>query len=439
MSRKSSKRRAMLRSDQQRELIAMPDPVAGRGSVAPPAKPAAELPFAQAADGVDAVDADSIRADAVIDTGTAPGAAVGGPGTVHSPEPPADRAAGTVEAIAAAPAACAGAAEAAAVAAAHDSAEPSLARGPAVGLGARLRAAREALGWGPEQVARVTHLPLSVVSEIEADRYAALGPSVYVRGYLRSYARAVGVPEVVVCQAPLEPAVPALQPAAAAAPARHLAARITNAAVYAVMTLAVLVPMVYLVRSQQPVAGAPPLRALDGDAAELVAPIADSARAVGAAMPFADPNGRGPSAPAAASPATPTTPATTEPAAEAPAPSPADGVARREVAQPAAPALPQPMLASMAPVAGPSRALRRVELRLEQASWVELIGRDGRRLERALLPAGSVREYQFAGGADLQIGNTGGASLRIDGVEIDLRPYTRGNVARVSVGVDGGG
>ncbi len=69
------------------------------------------------------------------------------------------------------------------------------------GLGARLRAAREARGLGREQLARELHLEESGVTALEEEHYAALGAPVFVRGHLRTYARVVGLAEAEVLEA----------------------------------------------------------------------------------------------------------------------------------------------------------------------------------------------------------------------------------------------
>jgi cytoskeletal protein RodZ len=45
-----------------------------------------------------------------------------------------------------------------------------------------------------EEVARTTRVPISSVERIEADQFDELPGEVFVRGFLKSYARAVGVP-----------------------------------------------------------------------------------------------------------------------------------------------------------------------------------------------------------------------------------------------------
>jgi len=59
----------------------------------------------------------------------------------------------------------------------------------------RLRAAREARGISVDEVAHDLHLDREVILSLEAADYAVLGASVFVRGYMRSYAHLLGLPE----------------------------------------------------------------------------------------------------------------------------------------------------------------------------------------------------------------------------------------------------
>lgn len=61
--------------------------------------------------------------------------------------------------------------------------------------GRLLSAAREASDKTQADIAKLTRLPLSVIQEIEGDHYAEFGSSTFVRGYLKSYARLVGIEE----------------------------------------------------------------------------------------------------------------------------------------------------------------------------------------------------------------------------------------------------
>ncbi|HSQ06554.1 MAG TPA: helix-turn-helix transcriptional regulator, partial [Chromatiaceae bacterium] len=62
-----------------------------------------------------------------------------------------------------------------------------------VSVGRRLRAAREAQGLGTERIATLLHLNSSLVESLEQDRYADLPGAVFIGGYIRNYARHVGL------------------------------------------------------------------------------------------------------------------------------------------------------------------------------------------------------------------------------------------------------
>ena len=61
-------------------------------------------------------------------------------------------------------------------------------------IGERLRAGRERAGLSVAAAAEKLHLDVKVIEALEADRFAELGASVYVRGHLRRYADFVGEP-----------------------------------------------------------------------------------------------------------------------------------------------------------------------------------------------------------------------------------------------------
>jgi len=77
--------------------------------------------------------------------------------------------------------------------------EPESRAGPKSGArntgGKRLRAAREQAGLTVDDVARELRLTVARIKALEEDRHDALAGMTYVRGYLRSYARLLGLPE----------------------------------------------------------------------------------------------------------------------------------------------------------------------------------------------------------------------------------------------------
>ena len=79
-------------------------------------------------------------------------------------------------------------------------------------------------------------------------------------------------------------------------------------------------------------------------------------------------------------------------------------------------------LAETPAAAAPSGAHALV-LKLSAASWVEILGTDGNKLEDGILPAGSERRYTSDTPLSVRLGNAEGAEVSVDGKIIDLAPY----------------
>jgi len=60
-------------------------------------------------------------------------------------------------------------------------------------LGSFLREHRELRRMSLEEIARATRVPVSSLERLESDRFDELPGEVFVRGFLKSYARAVGL------------------------------------------------------------------------------------------------------------------------------------------------------------------------------------------------------------------------------------------------------
>jgi cytoskeletal protein RodZ len=60
-------------------------------------------------------------------------------------------------------------------------------------IGSALRGHRERRGISAAELSRVTRIPMASIEAIEADRFDELPGEVFVRGFLRAYAQAVGL------------------------------------------------------------------------------------------------------------------------------------------------------------------------------------------------------------------------------------------------------
>jgi cytoskeleton protein RodZ len=83
----------------------------------------------------------------------------------------------------------------------------------------------------------------------------------------------------------------------------------------------------------------------------------------------------------------------------------------------------------------PGEAARRHLLAVSTSAdtWVEISDADGKQLEMDLVRAGSNREYQGTAPFKVMIGRASAVEMVMDGETVDLGPYTRGNVARMTL------
>ena len=255
------------------------------------------------------------------------------------------------------------------------------------GCGQRLRTAREAAGLSVQDVATRLRMPVRVVESLEAEDWSRLGAPVFIRGQLRSYGRLLGlVTEAVHIASGVDPIRPVeLTPRTYVPRMRIIAEQSARRLVYVVITAAIALPVWLATQPhlapQDPVSGS----------LDVPAQIPGASAAQGA---------RGPT-PLVASMA--------------------------PVAQRSTPA---------APIALPAAA-HGLELRLAGDSWVEITAPDGSVVEQTLLRGGTVRAFGAGEVGGVVLGNAGAVEVRRNGVEQDISPYLRANVARFTVSSDG--
>jgi cytoskeleton protein RodZ len=281
-------------------------------------------------------------------------------------------------------------------------------------LGLRLRRAREQAGLGIAEVAAKLKLKTATIEALEKEDLDLLGAEIYVRGYYNSYARLVGVPTVLVDGLFVARPAPApqLQTTARVSHSRYLFDRYAKRAVYVVLTASIVVPVIFLAtqdRLPRPGASLTPL---------------DAPAIVGTDEPAL---GSESSTPQSASGPGPGTPVLVERPARSAGETPVIASLGPFYSPPSAPvAVP----AASAPPAG-------LSLHLRGDSWVEVLDRNGRRIEHGVLRAGQVREFDPAVVGKVSIGNADAVEVRMNGSETDIAAYRRANVARFTVSSDG--
>jgi cytoskeleton protein RodZ len=284
------------------------------------------------------------------------------------------------------------------------------------GVGARLKAERERQALSVADVAqRLKYAPRQIVA-VEADDFAALPGLTFVRGFVRGYARLLGLPADPLVAAlessaggdggpttvQLQSVMPtrATFPAGGAAPARALPW------VLAMLAVVAALGGYSLLRWQAPAElfAAPP----PGVPEQVVVPAPMEAQPAPAAPGAASAEADG----ARSSGGTPGVPAmpATAPAAEA-------------VVAPAAAAQPLPIAAS-------SGQLRLV---YTGESWTEVRDADGRVLLSRNNAAGSEQVAEGRPPFEVVVGNARDVRLYYRGAEVDLKPHIKVSVARLTV------
>jgi cytoskeleton protein RodZ len=262
-------------------------------------------------------------------------------------------------------------------------------------VGQVLREAREAQGMSLDEAAMRLRLMHRQLAAIEADDFESLGQIVFARGFVRNYARLLGlVPEDLLARMPGAPAEPApvsqsepqLQRSLLSSPWLILA--LLGLLVVVVVPIALYlwlnsevddtpgtrIPSSAQVRSVP--AAAPVPAAVPGDSAQQLAPDAAETPAAGDAKPVAAP-------------------------------------------VPAAPGAP-----------GTGSVLH---LEFGEESWTEIKDASGRMLHRQLNPAGSSVDVSGRPPFEVVIGNAAQARLTYNGRPIDLKPFTDSTVARFAL------
>jgi cytoskeleton protein RodZ len=279
-------------------------------------------------------------------------------------------------------------------------------------LGLRFRHMREKARWSVESVAQQLKLPASVITAIEREDWARLGAPIYIRSYVGSYARLLGLPPEIAEDIIRDKPTPQLVATGSESGARRVVDRSLRNIAYMVMTVVIVGSVVMLVMHFQapsnmaqvlpldpPVANAPAART--GAIAATSAPIIPSSSVVAT-----------------------TTPATTNGGVIPPVPADAGAQA--------------PVMASLAPsmpAAGVSG--NDLVLRFRDQSWLEALDASGQKIERDLVDAGSERHFSAGQVAHITLGNAQAVDISQGGRPLNLAPFRDGNVARFSVSRDG--
>lgn len=296
------------------------------------------------------------------------------------------------------------------------------------GVGAFLRARRLELGMSHVDVAVLVKLPARRIAAMEDERWEELPEGPYLRGFLRNIARAlqldaatlmdrVGQTRVRSRSADSILVAPgsthAMMPRRSGpSDGRHNGRALIFGA-FAFALIAALIAWSGTASFDRMVDGGKALLAARPTGPDDAAGKRSEAGADGSTTPATSPSNAGTDGSVAADGPLPAAPA---PAQEAASTTPASPAALQGAAQAASPA---------------SGAA--LTFHFNEDSWVEVRAADGKILLQQLNVAGSDQQIGGEAPFTLIVGNAKGVALKFRGKPVDLAPYTRTSVARLSL------
>ena len=217
-------------------------------------------------------------------------------------------------------------------------------------VGLRLKHAREKERWSKEAVAQQLKIPTAVIDAIEREDWARLGAPIFVRSYIGSYAKLLGLPANLADEAVRDRSAPPLVAVGNSAPSQRMFDRGLMSLVYLLLTVviagaAIALAMYYQSGTTKPGAGPAATQARQPLAVQRAKPTPAAAVTDSASVPISE-----------------------------------------MIAQPIAM---QPEASATTPDEHELRLYFRGE------SWLDAISRDGAHLERGMVPAGTERRYRL--------------------------------------------
>ena len=270
--------------------------------------------------------------------------------------------------------------------------------------GLLLAAAREGCALSVADVARQLKLSPWQVEALEADDYRRLPGVVFVRGFIRNYARLVKL-DAASLLAGVEQRLP---PVARAAPKAPPSANIPfptgrefHWRRYAIAALLLLVPVVIFELYRD-------------DAVEITLKLREIA------LPQPQIAGQGKAAKESVVP-------------QVAAAGDAEAGAASDATHPMQATAESPMISTPAAAVESKPVEHQIRFRFEQESWVEIHDKNGHRIFSQLNPAGTQQTVSGLPPLSLVVGNATGVRLMHNEQPVNLRRYTQADVARLTL------
>lgn len=326
-----------------------------------------------------------------------------------------------------------------------------------VNPGETLRQARESNGWSLAEVAHKLNLTVSSLSNLEAGAFDKLPGHTFARGYIRAYAKLLGMDQAILVQEFDQYTGTDSQGSSVHALGRIEEPVRVSHTILRIVSLLLLVAVVgggfiwwqdqSSLRGKEPISLSPEHVEVEGaDGTTQIHPIdepedqavaegqseaqdnAAQIQSLAAAEAPANPVAPETSAPVA-TPAAPTAPAHTAPTV-APVVSAPAVQAPVPAVVPATPANPATAAAPTSPVAGAGQ----VQIQFSADCWAQVIDGNGKILLSALKRKGETVDVSGKPPFAVRLGYARGAQISYNGQAVDIAPFTSGETARLKLG-----
>ncbi|MNK77297.1 Cytoskeleton protein RodZ [compost metagenome] len=333
-------------------------------------------------------------------------------------------------------------------------AHPEVVAANRVNPGETLRQARESNGWSLAEVALKLNLTTTSLSNLEAGAFDKLPGHTFARGYIRAYAKLLGMDQAVLVQQFDQSTGTDSQGSSVHSLGRIEEPVRVSHTILRIVSLLLLVAVIgggfvwwqdqTSMRTKDLIGLAPEHVEVEGaDGTTQIHPLdepEDQAVVEGQteggtalALPQADAPAEAPeqaqaTAPVApAAPTTPAVPAHTTPATPVPA---APAVPAPVVTAPVAPVAPAPAPAVAAPVAGQGQ----VKVQFTADCWTQVTDGSGKVLFSGLKRKGDSLAVNGKPPFTVRLGFARGAQVSYNGQPVDVAPFTSGETARLKLG-----
>lgn len=286
--------------------------------------------------------------------------------------------------------------------------------------GGALKEAREAQGLTVSDIASQLRLSVNQIEALEADNFTVLPETAIVKGFIRNYAKLLNVPAAPILSAFMQHVPEAQQHELTLKPSVNM--KITehknHGRYYVAAGLAILIGLAVwffyqkYIQKPNPVEPATELSGVAPDLPEVALALPAAERVVENEVEQSTTSSDEESS------------AVSEDQAEAAVDKADADAVDTEAAAETAPAV------TDLPVA---TGKKRVEIKATQETWVSITNAYGREVYSKILFAGNSEVLDVRPPMKIVFGNAHGATLSVDGNDLDLAPYTRVNVARIKV------